>query len=272
MLKHLLPLLAILLSFTATTPAGAAAATAYFIHSDQLDTPRVVSDQSGAAVWTWDSDAFGNDAPNEQPTGGARFVNNLRFPGQYADAETRLHYNYYRDYDPKMGRYVQSDPIGLAGGINTYGYGLGNPISNRDPQGLLVPLVIPFVCAAGGCEAAGVALAAGALWWGINNPIANSGKDVQSTSASASVAECKPDKKDPCEEIRKKIRDIEQKLTSKERQLNNPKFDLFNRAYDKNPGGDLAGKGTWVGHVDQINGLKTGLERAKAQARAMGCL
>jgi hypothetical protein len=49
-------------------------------------------------------------------------------------------------------------------------------------------------------------------------------------------------------------------------------YDLYNQAYDTNPGGDLAGKGTWVGHMAQIDGLRVGLERAKAQARAMGCL
>jgi RHS repeat-associated protein len=68
-------------------------------------------------------------------------VYNLRFPGQYYQAETGLYYNYYRTYDPQMGRYIESDPIGLAGGsLSTYSYTNGNPISNKDPRGLVVTI------------------------------------------------------------------------------------------------------------------------------------
>ena len=61
----------------------------------------------------------------------------LRFPGQLADAESGLSYNYFRDYDPSLGRYVESDPIGLSGGLNTYGYVGGNPLGYSDPLGLV---------------------------------------------------------------------------------------------------------------------------------------
>ncbi|QGM47659.1 RHS repeat-associated core domain-containing protein [Methylocystis heyeri] len=79
------------------------------------------------------SDAFGNGTPRN-PTGAVGF--NLRFPGQFADGETGLNYNYFRDYDPTTGGHIESDPISLAGGINTYAYVGGNPVSAIDPFGL----------------------------------------------------------------------------------------------------------------------------------------
>ena len=85
--------------------------------------PATAINSGGEQSWKINSDAFGNselDANNQ-------ITMNLRFPGQYYDAETGLSYNYFRDYDAKTGRYIESDPIGLAGGINTYGYVGGNP-------------------------------------------------------------------------------------------------------------------------------------------------
>jgi RHS repeat-associated protein len=89
-------------------------------------------------VWEWkNADAFGNNLPDENPTGLATaFKYHLRFPGQYFDQETGTHYYYFRDYDPAIGRYVQSDPIGLMGGEVTYGYVFNSPITMVDPSGL----------------------------------------------------------------------------------------------------------------------------------------
>jgi RHS repeat-associated protein len=126
------------------------ATQAYFIHTDQIDTARLITDQSGQAVWTTDLEPFGANPPNENPVGRGTFTYNQRFPGQYFDRETGLHYNYHRDYDPQTGRYVESDPIGLAGGVNTYGYVKGNPIRYIDPLGL-----VNFFVTGGGYVAAG---------------------------------------------------------------------------------------------------------------------
>ena len=118
--------------------AVASAGTLYFIHPDHLDTPRQVSDATGKVVWQWEEqEPFGLIAPLEDPDADAKaFVLNLRFAGQYFDAESRLHYNVRRDYDPATGRYVQADPIGLEGGISLYGYVGGNPLGFVDPLGL----------------------------------------------------------------------------------------------------------------------------------------
>ena len=102
-----------------------------------MNTPRAILGAANAVVWKWDSDAFGTTAANENPSALGTFNYNLRFPGQYYDKETANHYNYFRDnYNPKIGRYMQSDPIGLRGGLNTYTYTFGNPIFYKDPTGL----------------------------------------------------------------------------------------------------------------------------------------
>lgn len=117
--------IALLVNATSTTP--------YYVHTNHLDAPLAISDTSGNTVWQASYTPFGDieitlDTLPENLT--------ARFPGQYSDTTTGFYYNYFRDYDPELGRYIQSDPIGLAGGINTYGYVGGNPISYTDPSGL----------------------------------------------------------------------------------------------------------------------------------------
>lgn len=128
----------------------------YFnIHSDHLGTPRLVTDDTAKPTWQWAYSAFGDNKPTgilkattnpnsaitNQPVllvatnPGA--VLNLRFPGQYADSETGLFYNYFRTYQPNQGRYTQNDPIGLDGGANRFGYVEGNPLTMTDPEGLM---------------------------------------------------------------------------------------------------------------------------------------
>jgi RHS repeat-associated protein len=102
-----------------------------------LNTPRTIADSTGTTVWRWDQgEPFGNDAPNNNPSATGAFDFPLRFPGQYFDQEIGLNYNYFRDFDPNLGRYTRSDPIGLRGGLNTYSYVRSNPLSLIDPRGL----------------------------------------------------------------------------------------------------------------------------------------
>jgi RHS repeat-associated protein len=123
----------------------------HYVHADHLGSPRAVTRPAdNQLLWQWDNtDPFGNNAANENPAGLGTFRYNLRFPGQYYDAETGTHYNYFRDYDPAVGRYEQSDPIGLRGGLNTYAYVGSFPIGDSDAEGLQrvlpgpVPLPIP---------------------------------------------------------------------------------------------------------------------------------
>ena len=117
------------------------------LHPGYLNTPRLVADTAGTTVWRWDqAEPFGNNPANEDPDGNSvAFDLPLRLPGQRYDAETALHYNYFRDYDPSLGRYGESDPIGLKGGLNTYAYVTGNPLGFTDVFGLDQGLMYPMM-------------------------------------------------------------------------------------------------------------------------------
>jgi len=137
------------------------------VHSDHLNTPRLMTNAQNQPAWQWAYSAFGDNEPSvaarnfrdrswafangelndladgsddadNGPQFGRKMVKlNLRYPGQYFDDESNLHYNYRRTYDARTGRYTQSDPIGLRGGWNTFIYVENNPLSMTDPLGLM---------------------------------------------------------------------------------------------------------------------------------------
>lgn len=130
----------------------------FYVHTDHLNTPRRISRPSdNVIIWRWDGDPFGTTTANQDPDGDSTlFVYNLRFPGQFLDAETGLHYNYFRDgYDPATARYTQSDPMLQPNRLITnelafyvplilqrpqwlqpYSYVTAKPLSEIDPYGL----------------------------------------------------------------------------------------------------------------------------------------
>jgi RHS repeat-associated protein len=124
----------------------------YAVHADHQNTPRRLTDVSGKAVWQWAYSAFGEEkptqakyrfanldmTPNPGTTSAPAIKFNLRYPGQYFDEESELHYNYFRSYDPKTDTYTQNDPIGLAGGPNRRVYAMANPLKYVDRFGLAI--------------------------------------------------------------------------------------------------------------------------------------
>ena len=112
----------------ATLDAGSVS----YQHIDQVGAPQHLTDETQQLVWSGDYRPFGlvSESVTLAP-------NPIRFPGQYLEAGTSLHYNYYRSFDPTLGRYTKSDEAGLAGGLNTYGYAMQNPNQYTDPYGLV---------------------------------------------------------------------------------------------------------------------------------------
>jgi RHS repeat-associated protein len=103
----------------------------YYYHNDHLATPQKMTDASGVVVWSADYKPFG-----EATVTVSTITNNLRFPGQYFDTETGNHYNYFRDYNPVIGRYIEADPLGIEEGVNhLYLYVQNNPAKFMDPYG-----------------------------------------------------------------------------------------------------------------------------------------
>lgn len=115
-----------------------------YLHNDHLGAPVLATDSNGHPIWHAVHNGFGyryNTEVREDSKGKkslAKFRLNLRLPGQYEDEETGLYYNDHRYYDPRRGRYLTPDPLGLKGGINVYAYTAGNPLKYVDPSGLIL--------------------------------------------------------------------------------------------------------------------------------------
>jgi RHS repeat-associated protein len=104
----------------------------YYYHNDHIGTPQKMTSVTGAVVWSATYSSFG-----EASVGTETVTNNLRLGGQFLDAESELHYNWFRYYDPKTGRYLREDPVGFIGGTNYYLYVSNNPIIYVDSTGLI---------------------------------------------------------------------------------------------------------------------------------------
>jgi RHS repeat-associated protein len=187
----------------------------YYIHNDHLGTPQVISDANQQIAWAADYAPFG-----EKVLTASAIENPLRFPGQYEDGETGLYYNYFRDYDASLGRYIQSDPIGLDGGLNTYAYVHGNPIRYTDPKGLAAQAcLIPPVGAA--CASAAqlavdlvaVGVGVGLKMWG------DSGTRDHPTHAEEDAALGTP-QWDDCENLKWAIKALSAAIKWRKKNLN----------------------------------------------------
>ena len=120
----------------------------HFVHVDHLNTPRLIADGTGTAVWKWHNDEPFGSNPTDQIAGApAAFEFPLRFIGTYSDSESNLLYNWHRYLDPARGQYLHSDPIGLDGGsLSTYVHVGNNPLQTVDPDGLKLWLCVRSCC------------------------------------------------------------------------------------------------------------------------------
>jgi RHS repeat-associated protein len=245
----------------ATLRPSGSTVSIYYVHSDALNTPRQVTRPSdNTPMWTWNSDPFGTDAANANPAGAGAFVYNLRFPGQVFDGQDGLHQNGFREYDPAVGRYVESDPIGLNGGINTYTYVGGNPLSSSDPIGLasapsrdtpasLPPGPFDFVL--------------NPSQWSQN--AASSIEDAVSNGANAIADAIRNLCHDECPGLAAKIKASIGELRGRYIAALVDQYDMYRDA-------PLGPKMTWESHKVQYEQRQLNLQRLIARARAKGCV
>lgn len=190
-----------------------------YLHSDHLQAARIGTSQAAAVVWRWEGLAFGESTPT-----GTSLVD-LRYPGQYADAESGLYQNWYRNYDPSLGRYLESDSVGLRGGTNTFAYVYSNPLRLVDPTGQFALVddalvgggIIVLGCAATPACREAVSNAATSLFNlvfakpFVSDPQAQAEHDAYKQQYRTPP----PPFKDPCEELRWRLKREEELLRAR---------------------------------------------------------
>ncbi|MBN6152386.1 RHS repeat protein [Xanthomonas sp. AmX2] len=234
-----------------------------YVQPDHLGTPRAVIDPvRDVAIWKWDlkGEAFGNTPPDQDPDkDGTAFVFDMRFPGQRYDAATGMNYNYFRDYDAGSGRYVQSDPIGLNGGISTYSYVGSRPFNAIDPLGLSSLTACANPANAAACAAAGVGTEAGTSA-SAGAAGATAAAIIGATSADSTKRQCEEE----CEPLYKVVRFWLQDVKDRFWAMRVDKLDLFRTR----PTGTMS----WDGHQQQFKQSQGNLRAALRSAESKGCL
>jgi RHS repeat-associated protein len=234
-----------------------------YILNDHLGQPQKMLNGAGAVIWHRVAGVYGDTV--SQPL-GATGTNPLRFPGQQQDPVTGLYYNYFRDYDPATGRYLETDPIGLDGGINLYSYAGSNPVNYTDPQGTNPVAVAALACRAfpAACAAAGAAAVSGVCY--ITGACQKFGEAVQQAaeqgSSSSAQGQAKEEEceEDECPPLYAQIDQVVQQLQRRNAQLIEDRLNL-----------PLTGPNSIRGHQHQFRGRQTNLRNLLNQANSKGC-
>jgi RHS repeat-associated protein len=232
----------------------------YAMHPDHLGTPRLITDSGKLPVWQWPYSAFGNNKavdilraaqssgmPTSTKAPPATMVMNIGMPGQYRDVESGLVQNWYRQYKATWGRYVQSDPIGLAGGINTFAYSNLDPLRYTDPTGLVVG--VDDLIFGGGVLMVGCAM---------NASCSAAATEATTTLIKKAVEACTGD---PCQQIYEEIDRLVNQLQRRYRQLREDKGDL-----------PMTGLGSIEGHRGKYRDRQSELRDKLNEANSRGCL
>ncbi len=254
--------------------------TVAYVHADPLNTSRAVTADNGTVIWQWPylGNAFGELAPT------GTYTLNLRFPGQYNDLEALLSYNLQRTFDPSVGRYLQSDPLGLLAGTSTYSYVTGNPLLYTDLLGLdfcrAALQTVGAVCGGVAGTAAGGLLggAAGGLVCSPTGPegsvicgagggaVGSSAGGLLGSAAGSAAGNAAANKicsDDRCPPLYAKIVALRDEVKKRYFAMLADPLDLYNTK--------PTGQGSWDGHQQQYQNKQAALRDYLGLANAADC-